>query len=667
MKEYKSGTLKSGGSGKKVTNPKQAIAIALSEARNMNQGGMMYRPEIYDRPMFQTPEQRAAGGIMGGIAPINLANGSGPEPGPWGFTKAVGSEFWDMASEMEAPGVSDDFWSSELTEEGSGINARDLTDFFIVDPNDPVDVGIATVTVGLLALGITSPLAIITELARKGYKGKKVYDATKKAQKLTEAAQGGTKAGLYGTHQVAREAPGVPDLASNVSELATEVIPETYAAYQSQFDRDPYVNALQDYRTEFEAMEKPTGEDRSEFNKEVKDLYQPIADIPWDEKVQALLSLGSPDEIREKGEELGLLPQVIEKILESAEPSRQIAEAQGGITNLPREVAQGGIVYLAGGGKAAKKVGVEPLIKALERVAKGASDKVKEIEKVNKDYKAGKITEEQAQRRINKIDKQKVTQDLKPTPPKESKPKKVEDTPSPLGGGAVDTALLAPVLGAKDIAATAGRPLLDFAKRNPGATGAGIIGGGLYAAPTIYDAIVGEDEIPPEDAPAAAPTAPVTPVLPPPEVEDPSMWEKFDAMFDSPRNRAGFINMAKPTHGFAKRSPFVDFYEGAQDYDVREDEAETRKLSRQTALQQNFEFLKDKFPPGTSDKEIMDLLLKTSSGMDTREEFLTIFVKESIKSQMPVTPEDINKANDTYNLITDLVGAKTVEMEEKET
>jgi hypothetical protein len=32
MREYKKGTLKSGGSGKKVKNRKQAIAIALSEA-----------------------------------------------------------------------------------------------------------------------------------------------------------------------------------------------------------------------------------------------------------------------------------------------------------------------------------------------------------------------------------------------------------------------------------------------------------------------------------------------------------------------------------------------------------------------------------------------------------------------------------------------------------
>jgi hypothetical protein len=33
MHEMKAGTLRSGGSGRKVTNPKQAIAIGLSEAR----------------------------------------------------------------------------------------------------------------------------------------------------------------------------------------------------------------------------------------------------------------------------------------------------------------------------------------------------------------------------------------------------------------------------------------------------------------------------------------------------------------------------------------------------------------------------------------------------------------------------------------------------------
>jgi hypothetical protein len=39
MKEFKSGKLKSGKSGKKVTNKKQAIAIAMSEARKKKRKG----------------------------------------------------------------------------------------------------------------------------------------------------------------------------------------------------------------------------------------------------------------------------------------------------------------------------------------------------------------------------------------------------------------------------------------------------------------------------------------------------------------------------------------------------------------------------------------------------------------------------------------------------
>ncbi len=37
MREFKRGTLKSGGSGKKVTSRKQAIAIGLSEAREQGE------------------------------------------------------------------------------------------------------------------------------------------------------------------------------------------------------------------------------------------------------------------------------------------------------------------------------------------------------------------------------------------------------------------------------------------------------------------------------------------------------------------------------------------------------------------------------------------------------------------------------------------------------
>lgn len=54
MHEFKTGSLKSS-SGQKVTNPKQGIAIALSEARRANKGGEM-------RIKRGTPKKMALGG-----------------------------------------------------------------------------------------------------------------------------------------------------------------------------------------------------------------------------------------------------------------------------------------------------------------------------------------------------------------------------------------------------------------------------------------------------------------------------------------------------------------------------------------------------------------------------------------------------------------------------
>ena len=51
MKEFKSGDLKTG-SGEKVTSPKQAMAIAISEqkeAKKMAEGGMVSEPKTVAR------------------------------------------------------------------------------------------------------------------------------------------------------------------------------------------------------------------------------------------------------------------------------------------------------------------------------------------------------------------------------------------------------------------------------------------------------------------------------------------------------------------------------------------------------------------------------------------------------------------------------------------
>jgi hypothetical protein len=214
MKEYKAGTLKSGGSGKKVTNPKQAMAIALSEARNMNQGGMLNN--IYQRPMLT----RQSSGIMAGVAPVQRFENGG---------EASFMDYIQAGKDMIVgdDGTMSDFFTMDKTAEGSGLNARDLTDFFIVDPDDPTDVAIATATAGLLAAGITAPAALIAKLGQMGYKGQKVINTVRKA---VEVGQSGTLKGLEATRQTARMLPeagelaieeGLPRVAGGIADLVS--------------------------------------------------------------------------------------------------------------------------------------------------------------------------------------------------------------------------------------------------------------------------------------------------------------------------------------------------------------------------------------------------------------------------------------------------------------
>ena len=222
MGEFKSGTLKSGGSGKKVTNPKQAIAIALSEANAMNQGGMMQNP-VMQRPMFQNPMQRQGLGIMAGVAPIRGYEEGGEVEDELSFMDYVrfapeipGMLGDAIVGEDETMG---DFFSLEKTPEGQGMNLRDLTDIFIVDPDDPVDVGIATATAGLMASGVGAPGAIAAQLGRMGYKGKKVADVI---EKVIRTGVGETRGKTFGRGQTARLLASAPDVFAGEEEVEEE-------------------------------------------------------------------------------------------------------------------------------------------------------------------------------------------------------------------------------------------------------------------------------------------------------------------------------------------------------------------------------------------------------------------------------------------------------------
>lgn len=211
MGEFKDGSLKSGGSGRKVTNPKQAMAIALSEANRMNQGGMMYS-DIMNRPMFQTPQQRQGMGIMAGVAPVR-----GYEEGG-----------------MVAPEYTPKFMREEGSEE-DGLG-RMLFEFFIVDPDDPVDVGLASASAAMVAGGITAPGAVATQLARMGYKGKKLFDAVKKVESLGKPSNPDAGivrratapfTGTIGATMTAREIPEIPsyiEAAGGIGDLVRDSV-----------------------------------------------------------------------------------------------------------------------------------------------------------------------------------------------------------------------------------------------------------------------------------------------------------------------------------------------------------------------------------------------------------------------------------------------------------
>jgi len=185
--------------------PPMNMAPAVEfEPLRMNQGGMMYS-DIMNRPMFQTPQQRQGMGIMAGVAPVR-----GYEEGG-----------------MATPEYTPKFMREEGSEE-DGLG-RMLFEFFIVDPDDPVDVGLASASAAMVAGGITAPGAVATQLARMGYKGKKLFDAVKKIESLGKPSK--PDAGVvrqamapvgatYGASQTGRMVGEVPEIVEAVGGIA---------------------------------------------------------------------------------------------------------------------------------------------------------------------------------------------------------------------------------------------------------------------------------------------------------------------------------------------------------------------------------------------------------------------------------------------------------------
>ena len=148
---------------------------------------------IYDRPMFQTPQRRAGGGIMAGIAPIN--EGMGP-------------------MKLNDGG----FMSSDLVQQ-----ANEVSKFFF-DPTDPID----QISMGLIFFPPAAAAARLVSMGIKGAKLAKQVQKHKQARDAVEQQIGteplkdlttrlslGTSVGI----QAADEATVLPEVGDSLVEL----------------------------------------------------------------------------------------------------------------------------------------------------------------------------------------------------------------------------------------------------------------------------------------------------------------------------------------------------------------------------------------------------------------------------------------------------------------
>jgi len=177
---------------------------------------------VMQRPMFQNPMQRESMGIMAGVAPIRGYKDGG----------------------SAAPEYTPKFLREEQPEEDS--MGRMLFELFIVDPDDPIDVGMASASAAMVAAGITAPAAIATQLARMGYKGKKLYNLINKVESLGKSSKPDAGivrrtiapvTGTIGATMTAREIPEIPsyiEAAGGLGDLVRDSVmkrdPKNYAS-----------------------------------------------------------------------------------------------------------------------------------------------------------------------------------------------------------------------------------------------------------------------------------------------------------------------------------------------------------------------------------------------------------------------------------------------------
>jgi len=532
----------------------------------MNRQDMMYRPEIYDRPMFQTPQTRQGGGIMAGVAPVQgFENGGEAEsPGFMDYMRAVP----ELASAIPSMIVGDDGTMSDFfaadsftnPREGQGLTARDLTNLFILDPEDPTDVALATATAGLLAGGITAPAALLSQLARMGYKGKKAMDAVKKA---VEVGQSGTLKGLEGTRQSARLVSEVPDLVK-------------------QFTSDEVMVA----------------EEPSQNSGGIASLIQPETMVDSDvevdtpsinyDRVRALSQMNAANGGIVSLNKGGVLSKIAQNIVDIAKSTDAPFGPNTARIMLDDGVKKGEILVDE----------VPSILKAI----KGANKKPKNQKTKKEKPKVVEAVEE-------------TVEEVGPRGSFLGIDEGIAAGGRALGRGALGAGRLA--LDNKTLSIGLGVPALTY--------GGVKIFGGDDQPPVPPPAPPVESAIAEAEAEVKSQGSLDKDVVEPKEKG--FFGNMMDRLTD-PRVQAGLANAGRATEGWAPRNFFSDFNEGSMNYDLQRSkidlqQAQIENLNKeeQTALMANYEFLKKQLEgtEGINEQDILDMALSLNkrSGSNT--------------------------------------------------
>ena len=573
----------------------------------MNRQDMMYRPEIYDRPMFQTPQTRQGGGIMAGVAPVQ-----GFEDGGL---------------------VAEDFFSMEQTEQGSGMNLRDLTNV-IFDPSDPLDY----MTMGLLSF---PPAYAAAKLMKAGVKGSKLVNQMEKFDTLKDAAGTGAKsAGAFEGVRLAGEVPRlfedeepqfsdeVMEVASAISNLRQKPDADAIRARVAESYGDDFaaqVMAAQGFANGGIASIVPSFAGGSLGGVLIDSiLFLKKSGGPWIEKTLDALKRGEID--AEDARSLDLPEDLIQGT----------AGIKGGIDDM------GGVLSPANVRRAGDDV--EEVVEDLDLpdlaeygtpqqtdmvgglpdlIDYGTPQARKYLPVLSDKAVEGGTQTTRRSRRAKKED-QPATQEeqlLLPAPP----PKK--------GFLDVDGRIAAGSAAAGRGIKSLGQGALGVAGRNKALTTVGGVAGLGVLLPNFF----GDDEEAVDqaaiDAQAAAAAqaaadAEASITEPPPKPPEPSFLSKagdvVGGLLADKKLRAGLIRASKPTEGFVPRSFAADVYEGGRDYEIEQAKIDRLKAADQTQFQANFEFLKEKFPEKTNE-DIREIALSLNSKSKNATAISTLF------------------------------------------